>query len=57
MAVYGGWVIAGVVLISVFPSHFWWVFVPWLFVSWLGIYIPVERRRRRRIRERTGPST
>jgi hypothetical protein len=54
LAVYGGWIIAGIVLMSVFRSHFWWVFVLWLFVSWLGIYIPLERRRRRRIRDRMG---
>ena len=54
MAVYGGWVIVGIVLMSIFRSHFWLVFVPWLFISWIGVYIPLERRRRRQIRARTG---
>jgi len=57
IAIYAGWVAFGVLLIALFPNHFWLVFVPWAFLSWVLMFARLERRRRLQRRTETESGT
>jgi uncharacterized membrane protein len=42
------WVGVFVLLAVLFPHHFWWVFIPWVVVTYIGLVGVLEHRRRAR---------